>query len=159
ITTQQLLTIDTKNCFQIAVDKYNLKEIAFADLGKPNYVNRGVSGNVYCTSCNSIPSEKVAVKEILISEDNDEKGIKMFLNELKLHSQVSHPQIIKFYGISNAYYLLMEYANDGTLRQYLKSAILSWGKKVELAVQIVEGMLYLHNKKITHRDLVEISGI
>ncbi|CAG8753291.1 13448_t:CDS:2, partial [Racocetra persica] len=81
ITTQPLLTIDTKNWFQIAVDKYNLKEITYADLGALKYVNRGAFGNVYCTSCNSIPSEKVAVKEIYISEDDDEKGIKMFLNE------------------------------------------------------------------------------
>ncbi|CAG8783555.1 9820_t:CDS:1, partial [Racocetra fulgida] len=51
------------------------------------------------------------------------------------------------------YYLLMEYAESGTLRQYLKITILSWEKKVELAMQIVEGMSYLHSRMITHRDL------
>ncbi|CAG8660547.1 2679_t:CDS:2, partial [Racocetra fulgida] len=117
------MTIDIKNWFQIAVENYNLKEIPYDDFGILKYVNRGAFGNVYCTSCNSIPSEKVAVKEIYITEDDDEKRIKMFLNE------------------------------GGTLREYLKTAILSWEKKVELALQIVEGMSYLHNKMITHRDL------
>ncbi|CAG8466740.1 11924_t:CDS:2 [Racocetra fulgida] len=38
----------------------------------------------------------------------------------------------------------MEYAENGTLQQYLKTSILSWERKVELAVQLVEGMSYLH---------------
>ncbi|CAG8716947.1 4937_t:CDS:2, partial [Cetraspora pellucida] len=133
-------------------------EIFYYDFGKLIYISRGASGNVYRTSCKSISNKEVAVKEIYIADYDNEKKIKMFLNELKLHSQVSHSRIIQFYGISKdpnrgAYYLIMEYAEGGTLRQYLKTATLSWNEKVKLAIQLVEGMFYLHNKMITHCDL------
>ncbi|CAG8615604.1 29499_t:CDS:2, partial [Racocetra persica] len=135
------LTIDTKNWFHIAIRDYNLNEISYDEFGKLKYIDSGAFGNVYWTSCKSIQNEKVAAKEIHIPEEDDEKKIRMFLNELKLHCQVSHPRIIQFYGISNdyrreAYFILMEYAEGGTLRKYLKTAKLSWKKKVELAIQM-----------------------
>ncbi|CAG8578554.1 21241_t:CDS:2, partial [Racocetra persica] len=122
-----------ENWFQKAINNYDLKEIPFINFGKLKFVGRGAFGNVFRTSCKSIKEEVVAIKEMHI-EDN-ETDIKMFLNELKLHGQVSHQGIIQLYGVSKdydrgAYYLVMEYANCGTLEQYLeKNAMLSWDNK------------------------------
>ncbi|CAG8742349.1 21117_t:CDS:2, partial [Rhizophagus irregularis] len=48
------------------------------------------------------------------------------------------------------------YANDGDLQNYLKNTFkdLTWDDKKKLAFQIADGLNYLHNENILHRDLV-----
>jgi serine/threonine protein kinase len=50
----------------------------------------------------------------------------------------------------------LQYANDGDLQNYLKKNFgkLTWGDKKKLAFQIADGLNYLHNEDILHRDLV-----
>ena len=50
----------------------------------------------------------------------------------------------------------MEYADSGTLRNYLKEhfSSLTWGDKFNLALQLAYAVLCLHDEKIVHRDLV-----
>ncbi|CAG8552462.1 7379_t:CDS:2 [Dentiscutata heterogama] len=49
--------------------------------------------------------------------------------------------------------LVMEYADNETLRKYLQQNKLEWPEKIRLASQIAEGMSYLHSIDITHRNL------
>ena len=55
----------------------------------------------------------------------------------------------------------MEYANCGDLQNYLKNNFknLNWSDKKKLAFQIADGLNYLHNENILHRDLVSINII
>jgi serine/threonine protein kinase len=50
----------------------------------------------------------------------------------------------------------MEYANNGTLRNYLKEYFnsLTWNDKLNLALQLARSVSYLHDEEIAHRDLV-----
>ena len=50
----------------------------------------------------------------------------------------------------------MEYADGGTLRNYLKKIFsnLTWNDKFNLALQLACAVLCLHDEKIIHRDLV-----
>ena len=50
----------------------------------------------------------------------------------------------------------MEYANGGTLRDYLKEHFnrLTWGGKFNLGFQLAYAVSCLHDEKIMHRDLV-----
>jgi serine/threonine protein kinase len=50
----------------------------------------------------------------------------------------------------------MEYADSGTLRNYLSDHFknLTWNDKLNLALQLANAILCLHNKEIVHRDLV-----
>ena len=50
----------------------------------------------------------------------------------------------------------MEYANEGDLRMYLskKFKSLDWNEKFRLALDITNGLHYLHKEDILHRDLV-----
>ncbi len=50
----------------------------------------------------------------------------------------------------------MEYANEGDLRMYLSKNFesLDWNRKYKLALNITNGLHYLHNEDILHRDLV-----
>ena len=50
----------------------------------------------------------------------------------------------------------MEYADGGTLRNYLKEHFdnLTWDNKFDLAFQLAHAVSCLHDEGIIHRDLV-----
>ncbi|RGB40050.1 kinase-like domain-containing protein [Rhizophagus diaphanus] len=97
----------------------------------------------------------------------DDVTAKEIVHELKLQRDMQfHDNIIKFYGIanfdpenqnsqSNNYLLVMEYANSGTLKNYLKENFnsLTWNDKYTFASQLACAVSYLHNEGIVHRDL------
>ena len=51
---------------------------------------------------------------------------------------------------------MMEYADSGTLRNYLKEHFgnLTWNDKFNLALQLANAVSCLHDEGIVHRDLV-----
>ncbi|RIB15128.1 kinase-like domain-containing protein, partial [Gigaspora rosea] len=51
--------------------------------------------------------------------------------------------------------MILEYANEGTLREYLKTNFtrLQWTEKLRIAKEIAHGLLFLHENNIIHRDL------
>ncbi|CAB5345356.1 unnamed protein product [Rhizophagus irregularis] len=96
--------------------------------------------------------------------------MKEIVRELKIQREVDfHDNIIRCYGITNLetenynnYQLVMEYADGGTLRSYLKKNFnkLTWDDKYNMAYQLSCAVSCLHNERIVHRDLhssVEIS--
>ena len=54
------------------------------------------------------------------------------------------------------YSLVLEYADSGTLKSYLKESFneLEWDDKLNLALQLASAILCLHESDIIHRDLV-----
>ncbi|PKK61266.1 kinase-like protein [Rhizophagus irregularis] len=93
-----------------------------------------------------------------------ENSIEKMVHEIKIHQTVgSHDNIIKFYGISREnnggemknYLIVMEYANDGPLQNYLKKNFnnLTWWDKVSLAYQLACAVSCLHHEGIIHRNL------
>ncbi|PKY25200.1 kinase-like protein [Rhizophagus irregularis] len=86
------------------------------------------------------------------------KDFESLVMELKVLREVScHKNIISFLGISkdNGYVVVLEYANEGNLREYLtkKFKSLEWEKKIQMALDITSGLNFLHSKGIIHRDL------
>ncbi|CAB5217181.1 unnamed protein product [Rhizophagus irregularis] len=86
------------------------------------------------------------------------------VNELKLQREVDfHENIIHFFGLtrenqndnSKKYWLVMEYANNGTLQEYLEKYFntLTWNDKFNMALQLAHAVLCLHDEGIMHRDL------
>jgi len=64
-----------------------------------------------------------------------------------------------FVYILESYWLVMEYADGGALRDYLKDNFdtLTWNDKYNLAYQLARALLCLHDENIVHRDLVNIT--
>ncbi|GBB93566.1 hypothetical protein RclHR1_21990004 [Rhizophagus clarus] len=126
-------------------DFYNVKEIGSGGFGKVYRANWKNSHILALKSHNDSTAEK-------------------FVNELKIQRRVNmHDNIIKFYGIatddqnysSNKYLLVMEYADGGTLREYLRQNFgsLTWNNKFKMAYQLADAVLWLHNSDVIHRDL------
>jgi serine/threonine protein kinase len=62
------------------------------------------------------------------------------------------------YHVDNNYMLVMEYANNGNLRNYLEKSFgkLTWDDKYNMAHQLACAISCLHKEGIVHRDLVFI---
>ncbi|CAB4480529.1 unnamed protein product [Rhizophagus irregularis] len=93
----------------------------------------------------------------------DNITIKEVVRELKIQREVDfHDNIIRCYGLTklesdnhNNYWLVMEYADGGSLRSYLKKNFsrLTWDDKYNMAYQLSCAVSCLHNEGIVHRDL------
>ncbi|GBB99330.1 hypothetical protein RclHR1_03490012 [Rhizophagus clarus] len=144
--------------YQTAIKTHGIKEIT-ENFGKKDRIGQGSSCYVYKTKCESLGGILVAIKEVNIT--SDERIIKTFVNELKICNRIDNGRIIRFYGLSRnveekLYYLVLEYANQGTLRQFIKcnKNDFKWEERKCLATQIAEGVRYLHDElNIAHRDL------
>ncbi|GES97465.1 kinase-like domain-containing protein [Rhizophagus clarus] len=126
--------------------KYNeFKNIEKIDKGGFGVVNKAKTND----------RKQVALK---VLSRIDESIIKNFVKELKLLRTVSyHDNINTFLGISKndiSYIMVLEYANEGNLRDYLrKKCSLDWKDKIQMALDITCGLKCLHFKEIIHRDL------
>ena len=59
------------------------------------------------------------------------------------------------------YLLILEYADSGTLRNYLEDNFskLDWNIKLQFAIQIADAVTCMHQNDIIHRDLVSIKMV
>ncbi|CAG8843128.1 15446_t:CDS:2, partial [Gigaspora margarita] len=93
-------------------------------------------------------------------------SIKEIVNELKLHCRVDmHSNIIRLHGATKNedkqnlsfthYMFVLEYADSGTLRSYLRNNFkyLSWYDKINFSLQIASAIKCLHVESIIHHDL------
>ncbi|CAB4392671.1 uncharacterized protein OCT59_024652 [Rhizophagus irregularis] len=103
---------------------------------------------------------KIALKIIEYNSVNQD-NMNRFLKELRNLRKVNfHPNINRFLGITkepitNNYIMVLQYANRGNLREYLKNNFksLNWDDKIRMASEITCGLKCLHSRKIIHRDL------
>ncbi|CAG8640894.1 14392_t:CDS:2, partial [Acaulospora morrowiae] len=92
------------------------------------------------------------VKENVVHDPNEETSNvkrKGFDNILRFYG------ISYFEGVEKDYKLVLEYANKGDLRQYMKrnGAMMDWIEKINIVCQILNGLFFLHSNEILHRDL------
>jgi serine/threonine protein kinase len=81
------------------------------------------------------------------------------LDDIKLEAalcfKMRHNNIVTFYGLTklenNFFGLVLEWADQGNLRQNLKD--LNMVQKIKIALCICEGLSYMHSNRIAHRDL------
>ncbi|KAI9920927.1 hypothetical protein PsorP6_000612 [Peronosclerospora sorghi] len=97
----------------------------------------------------------------------DESALAGFRDEIELMSCLRHPNIVQFIGASwdNASNLciVMEYLENGDMHRVLHSRLgrnFTWADPLlKMAVDVVQGMLYLHSQErpVVHRDLKSVN--
>jgi len=78
--------------------------------------------------------------------------------EVSRLSTVSHPNLVQFYGIyqdpkDGCIYLVMEFCEGGTLQSKLEKDNVPYSVRWQWALELAEGLAYLHDQGILHRDL------
>ncbi|UZN98907.1 uncharacterized protein OCT59_000192 [Rhizophagus irregularis] len=82
-----------------------------------------------------------------------------FLREIESHTMVISSWVTRCFGItkgpdSNKFMMVIEYAKEGSLRQYLNNIfnLINWEEKLEILQKIAGGLDSIHEKGLIHRD-------
>lgn len=125
--------------------QYQLKQV----IGKGSY------GIVYKAE-NKTTGQIVAIKEINYDNDDDLKEIMIEINLLK---NLNHINIVKYHGfiqkMSNLY-IILEYAAKGSLKTLMANRPEKCLSEAETKIyirQTLNGLVYLHDKGVIHRDI------
>ncbi|CAF4914413.1 unnamed protein product, partial [Rotaria sp. Silwood1] len=160
ITTNENLDCNAKN-LKDNDDDFNMKP-CFSEIDcdeiyrtahKGPEIGRGSYGivSLYVTKTRKM----IAVKEIKLDEDDSERlcGDFKWVQEVYILRALDHPYVVKFYGISIENSRL-EYIPNGTIDNMLKLfGPFSNNVLQKYTRQIVEGVAYLHDEGVVHRDI------
>ncbi|XP_009103479.1 mitogen-activated protein kinase kinase kinase 5 isoform X2 [Brassica rapa] len=139
---------------------------------KGKLIGRGTFGSVYVAS-NSETGALCAMKEVELFPDDPKSAecIKQLEQEIKLLSNLQHPNIVQYFGseiVEDRFFIYLEYVHPGSINKYIRDH--GGGTMTESVVRnftrhILSGLAYLHSKKTVHRDikganlLVDASGV
>ncbi|KAK9948746.1 hypothetical protein M0R45_004310 [Rubus argutus] len=142
-----------------SVPLYPYKEIERATncFAEKQRLGTGAFGTVYAGKLHN--DEWVAIKKI---KHRDSNSIDQVMNEIKLLSSVSHPNLVRLLGCcieGGEQILVYEYMPNGTLSQHLqreRGEGLPWTIRLTIASETANAIAYLHsemNPPIYHRDI------
>ncbi|KAJ4962223.1 hypothetical protein NE237_022162 [Protea cynaroides] len=155
-STKCLLSDTAGNC---SIPFYPYKEIEKAtnSFSEKQRLGTGAYGTVYAGKLHN--EEWVAIKKI---RHRDIDSAEQVMNEIKLLSAVSHPNLVRLLGFCierGEQILVYEYMPNGTLSQHLqreRGKGLPWTVRLTIATETAQAIAHLHsaiNPPIYHRDI------
>ncbi|PVH62525.1 hypothetical protein PAHAL_3G315800 [Panicum hallii] len=143
------------------VQMFSLNELRTATLNfhMMNCIGRGGSGEVY--KGNLKDGTQIAIKKL---SAESKQGIREFLTEINVMSNVRHPNLVKVLGCcveGKNRLLVYEYVENNSLANALlgpknKCIPLDWQKRAAICIGTASGLAFLHEEAkphIVHRDI------
>ena len=124
-------------------------------------IGRGAFGEVFLSKKNET-GQLFAIKKVSKQKVEVPSVKKYFINELTILKELQHKNIVRLETIRQTihnYYIITEYYNGGGLTECLRKYKMIKGMPFSeeivqyLMKQIIDALIYLHSKKIIHRDL------
>ncbi|XP_007017425.2 PREDICTED: wall-associated receptor kinase-like 14 isoform X1 [Theobroma cacao] len=143
----------------ISIPIYTYKEIEKAtnSFSEKQRLGTGAFGTVYAGKLHN--NSWVAIKRL---KHRDTDCIEQVMNEIKLISSVSHPNLVRLLGCSienSEQILVYEFMPNGTLCQHLQRERgdgLAWPVRLTIAAETAQAIAHLHSAidpPIYHRDI------
>lgn len=141
----------------IPIYPYKKMERATDFFSDKQLLGTGAYGTVYAGKLHK--DEWVAIKRI---KRRDTESIEQVMNEIKLLSLVSHPNLVRLLGCcveKGEQILIYEYMPNGTLSQHIHRQTkegLAWLVRLTIATETAQAIAFLHSSispPIYHRDI------
>ncbi|EAS31453.3 STE/STE11/SSK protein kinase [Coccidioides immitis RS] len=121
------------------------------------FIGGGTSGSVYA-AIDLDTSYLMAVKEIKLQEPSVIPGVaQQIRDEMAVLEVLDHPNIVSYRGIEvhrDKVYIFMEYCSGGSMATLLEHGRIEDETVIMVyALQMLEGLAYLHQAGIVHRDI------
>jgi Tol biopolymer transport system component/tRNA A-37 threonylcarbamoyl transferase component Bud32 len=117
-------------------------------------LGEGGMGSVY-RALDTKLNRRVAIK--FLSDDlADADARRRFQREAQLASSLNHPHILTVYDVGEfegRQYLVTEFVDGGTLKDWAKEQKRTWKQIVELLSGVADGLAAAHQAGILHRDI------
>ena len=127
-------------------DRYQIKHL----------IGGGGMANVYLGD-DTILNREVAIKVLKLEFANDEEFIIRFHREAQAAISLSHPNIVNIYDVGdedNIYYMVMEYIDGMTLKQYIQQrAPIEVEEVIDIMTQLTSAISHAHENHLIHRDI------
>ncbi|KAK3198428.1 hypothetical protein Dsin_021843 [Dipteronia sinensis] len=138
---------------------YRELRIATDDFSPINKIGEGGFGSVYK---GRLKGGRLAAIKVLSAESR--QGVKEFLTEINMISEIEHENLVKLYGCcleGNHRILVYNYLENNSLAQTLlggghSSIQFSWRARSRISIGIARGLAFLHEEvrpHIVHRDI------
>ena len=118
-------------------------------------IGEGGMGRVY-EAMDPVIGRRVAVKTISLNVVADAETRARFFREAQAAGQLSHPNLITIHDIGeseNTPYIVMEYLEGMDLSHAIQKERLSYDRKMQIMVDVCEGLAFAHVHDIVHRDI------
>jgi mitogen-activated protein kinase kinase kinase len=122
-----------------------------------NFVGGGTFGSVYA-AINLDSGHLMAVKEIRLQDPTLIPTIaNQIRDEMNVLEVLDHPNVVSYHGIEvhrDKVYIFMEFCSGGSLAGLLEHGRIEDEQVIMVyALQLLEGLAYLHESGIVHRDI------
>lgn len=102
--------------------------------------------------------EDVVTVTFIEEKNNYDKGKKRFLDEAQVMARFNKNEgivkILDFFEANNTAYIVMEYLEGITLKQYLgKYGVIQFRNLIEMMLPLLEALIEIHSQGLIHRDI------